>query len=51
LVDGPYIQAGEEIMARGAGLGGTQLGAVGPGVVGTRRAGAALISFLISNTL
>jgi GMP synthase-like glutamine amidotransferase len=38
LVDGPYIQTGEEILARAAGL-------------GTVEAGAALISFLISNTL
>jgi hypothetical protein len=61
LVDGPYIQKGEEILARGAGLEGTQLGAVGPGVggtrgavetrLGTRGAGAVLISFLTSNTL
>ncbi len=59
LVDGPYIQTGEEILAQAAirvggsgvwGCGPRWRGAAGrPGLAGT--AGAALVSFLTSNTL
>jgi GMP synthase-like glutamine amidotransferase len=50
LVDGPYIQTGEEILA---GAAEPRLGITGMGTVGLGKAepGAALISFLISNTL